>query len=244
MRTLSDAEVLRLFEAGAHQHPLDRLLTLLQWRFPARSRQELADLTIGQRDAFLLDFREAHFGRILHAYGECPACGEKLEFSLDTAELRQGTHSNPHQAFTLSDAGFEVTYRLPTSRDLAVVVAMASLHEARGVLLERCVLGSTHGGLPIEVQEMPADTVEKLMAEMARQEPQADITLALTCPGCAHSWEVLLDIGLFVWHDLQCRARRLLQEVHILASAYGWSESDILALTPTRRQAYVDLVLS
>jgi hypothetical protein len=32
------------------------------------------------------------------------------------------------------------------------------------------------------------------------------------------------------------------REVHLLASAYGWRESDILAMTPWRRQLYLELV--
>jgi hypothetical protein len=33
-----------------------------------------------------------------------------------------------------------------------------------------------------------------------------------------------------------------LRDVHELASAYGWRESEILALSPQRRQAYLELV--
>src|SRR5206468_730296 len=37
-------------------------------------------------------------------------------------------------------------------------------------------------------------------------------------------------------------AGRLLREVDALARAYGWREPDILALTPWRRDAYLQLV--
>ena len=37
-------------------------------------------------------------------------------------------------------------------------------------------------------------------------------------------------------------AGRMLLDIHALARAYGWSESDILALPPRRRQAYLELV--
>ena len=36
-------------------------------------------------------------------------------------------------------------------------------------------------------------------------------------------------------------ARRTLRDVHVLARAYGWREADVLALSPTRRQIYVEL---
>jgi hypothetical protein len=38
------------------------------------------------------------------------------------------------------------------------------------------------------------------------------------------------------------RARRLLIEVHSLASAYGWSETDILSMSEPRRALYLEMV--
>uniref|UniRef100_A0A7V4GAH1 Phage baseplate protein n=1 Tax=Desulfobacca acetoxidans TaxID=60893 RepID=A0A7V4GAH1_9BACT len=235
---------MRIYEEGRRQHRLDRWLTILQAASPDRSRRELADLTIGQRDLQLLDFREAHFGRKLKAYGECPACQAQLEFDLGTETLRQDAGLQPHQEFTLTEAGFELRYRLPTSRDLAAAAALPGLHEAREVILQRCLLAAAHQGVPMDLEKLPADLVARLIEEMGCRDPQADVRLALDCPGCGHAWEVLFDIGVFVWHDLKLTARRLVQEVHILASAYGWSETAILSLTPARRQAYLDLVLS
>jgi hypothetical protein len=37
-------------------------------------------------------------------------------------------------------------------------------------------------------------------------------------------------------------ARSLLAEVHSLARAYGWTESEILALSPQRRSTYLEMV--
>ena len=47
----------------------------------------------------------------------------------------------------------------------------------------------------------------------------------------------------FLWDEVDVRARRLLDEVHALAGAYGWSEQRILALSEARRRAYLDRVL-
>lgn len=46
----------------------------------------------------------------------------------------------------------------------------------------------------------------------------------------------------FFWDEINHWAKRLIHDVHILAVAYGWSEEKILALSPWRRQAYLDLV--
>ena len=52
----------------------------------------------------------------------------------------------------------------------------------------------------------------------------------------------MLDIGCFVWAEIESRARRLLWEVHTLAAAYGWSEGETLALSSSRRANYIRLV--
>lgn len=84
--------------------------------------------------------------------------------------------------------------------------------------------------------------MHRIAALMAEADPQADVELALTCPGCGIAWGVPFDIGMFLWWELDARARRLLQDVSVLASAYGWREADVLALTPRRRQLYLELV--
>ena len=78
--------------------------------------------------------------------------------------------------------------------------------------------------------------------QMAEVDPQANLQLDLSCPACGHRWQVLFDIGSFFWSELNAWAQRLLAEVHVLASAYGWREADILNLSPSRRQFYLGLI--
>ncbi len=55
-------------------------------------------------------------------------------------------------------------------------------------------------------------------------------------------FSVAFDIVSFLWNELNAWAIRTLREVHILASAYGWSETDILAMSPWRRQFYLEVL--
>ena len=77
---------------------------------------------------------------------------------------------------------------------------------------------------------------------MAAADPQADVELALSCPACGHAWPAAFDIASFLWTEVDAWARVLLHEIHALASAYGWREADILALSPRRRRAYLELI--
>jgi hypothetical protein len=50
---------------------------------------------------------------------------------------------------------------------------------------------------------------------------------------------VPFDIVTFLWREIENLAGHLLRDVHTLASAYGWRESDILALSAARRDFYL-----
>ncbi len=64
----------------------------------------------------------------------------------------------------------------------------------------------------------------------------------MECPTCDHAWDEIFDIVSFFWAELDAWAHRVLHDVHVLARAYAWSEAEILALPPLRRQYYLELV--
>lgn len=49
------------------------------------------------------------------------------------------------------------------------------------------------------------------------------------------------DIGAYLWEEVDAWADRTLRDVHLLAASYGWSERDILDLSPARRGRYLEL---
>jgi hypothetical protein len=59
---------------------------------------------------------------------------------------------------------------------------------------------------------------------------------------CTYSWHAAFDIATYLATEVHTWASRQLREVHDLARAYGWSEAEILAMSPTRRRAYLELL--
>jgi hypothetical protein len=242
VRALAPAAVLEAWERGAARHPVDRALVLLAAAFPGASRAELAALPLGERDAALLRLRRATVGAELAAFTECAACGERLELSLDSdALLSPGAGgAGPWEA---AAGGWRVVFRLPDSRDLAAAAACASAAEARRVLAARCVVEAVGPGGAASPGALPEALIGAMAGRMAEvAPPEADLSLALECPACGHAWEAVLDVAAFFWAEVQARARRLLREIDVLARAYHWSEAEILALSPARRGAYIELV--
>lgn len=125
-------------------------------------------------------------------------------------------------------------FRLPTLEDLEAIDPDLSVREAQTQLLLSCVCEGDR------TQTTRAEA--PLLAEMARIDPLADPQLALSCEACGEHFTVAFDIAAFLWREIEAWSARLLADVHTIASAYGWSEAEILALPPTRRQVYIDLV--
>ena len=73
MGTLSNSELIAVWERGVNEHPVDRALTLL-CAYSPESREELAQLKIGARDVRLLEMYEHLFGPELPAFAHCPGC--------------------------------------------------------------------------------------------------------------------------------------------------------------------------
>ena len=242
MPTLSDQEVIRVWETGLEQHPVDRAITVLAAAFPQATRDELAALSVGRRDGFLMDARQTNFGSTVSGVAECPGCGELLEWTLDLASVRDrradaGGDSVPMR---LAIEGYDLLYRLPDSTDLAAVTSGDNVAGGRAALLRRCVLEARRDGAEVEPASLPEAVAARLAEEMEARDPQAETLLGFECPDCGVSWQALFDVLPFVWAEIQSRARRLLGEVHVLARAYGWSESDILGMSPVRRRFYLE----
>jgi hypothetical protein len=77
---------------------------------------------------------------------------------------------------------------------------------------------------------------------MEALDPQAEALLDTTCPFCGASVTAALDATAFLSEEVARRGRYVLAEVHVLASTYGWSERDLLAMTAERRRTYLQLI--
>ncbi|MGW0209347.1 hypothetical protein ACWDZ8_27315, partial [Streptomyces sp. NPDC003233] len=93
----------------------------------------------------------------------------------------------------------------------------------------------------VAAEALPEHVRRRVAQAAAAADPAADIRLNLACPACGHAASAELDIASYLWAELDAWARGTLQDVHLLAGHYGWSESEILALSPLRRRYYLEL---
>lgn len=216
---------------------------LLGMTWPERSAEEWANVSIGERDRHLLRLRDQLFGTQIDAVAVCPNCGERVQLEFSTQAIRADSSepSSSKRLFHVEADGLEVDCRLPTSADL---IAMTSCGDGDGreFLLRRCIAIVRRDGAVVDRGALPDQLVKAVIEEMAQADQQAEIRIALACPVCLHRWSMLFDILLYLWNEINDWAQRLLTEVHALASAYGWSEGDILAMSARRRRLYLEML--
>jgi hypothetical protein len=241
IRGLSAVALLDAWDRASGLGPPQRALTLLCAARADSLPEAIAQLKVGQRDAQLLLLRERTFGPHLTGVGECPACGERLEFTFDVADIRVEPEIGSEE-LAVSVGEFQVQFRLPNTLDLLAIAERADVTEARQLLLARCLVAAQQGGRLCTVDDLPATVVNLVTERMSQADPQANIQLALTCAECGCHWPAAFDIATFFWDELNAWAHRTLREVHALASAYGWRETDILRISPRRRQMYLQMI--
>lgn len=242
MRTPSPTELLRVWERGLAQSPAQRALTLLNACCSEMASEQIDHFSVVERDLLLLALRERIFGPHLASLTTCPACSERLEFSIDVADIRAASKANTQGTFSMPLADYRVQFRLPNSLDLASLDPASDEGASRRHLLQRCVIAAQRGATEIEAIELPQEVLTPLAERMAELDPDSDLQLALSCPLCHHQWQAPLDIVSYFWSEIHAWANRILHEVHTLASAYGWRESDVLGLSAKRRQAYLEMI--
>jgi hypothetical protein len=235
MPALSPSEVLQIWERGTDDGVLERALLILAAAEPGARLQDLAALSIGERDRRLFAMRAQTFGGTIAARTVCPHCGERVEFTLPCL-ARDARHDDP--ALTTEIDGVTIRFRLITSADLQALGPEVGAEDTTLVLTRRCIEDARVGGVPIET--VAPELVAKLDERLSAADPDAEVLLDLTCPACAVGWTALFDIATFFWSEIAAEARRLTHHVHRLASCYGWSEADVLAMSGRRRQAYLE----
>jgi hypothetical protein len=236
---VSPSRLLDVWDQGLGLEPAARPLALMSLAMPGRKLEDLAEISLGTRDAHLLRLRRELFGSLMECVTSCPACATELEFTVSADELlKQGAETAEDEHWLEADS-FRIRFRSPNTADLVVLARLgANLEDHHNLILSRCILTrSTDRGA--DTAMLPPDVVRRLLEEMEQRDRLAMVWLGMDCTPCGHAWKSLFDIGSHLWTDLDRWARGLLHEVHLLARAYGWTESEVLRLSAARRAYYL-----
>lgn len=244
MRPLTSAELLSIWERGLTQSQAEKTLHLLAAASSVTDLGPIVSLSIGERDARLLQLREWMFGTRFLNMAHCPACSELVEWESELNDIRIQPFSeeNDVKTFHFEMEGFQICFRLPNSQDMSLISTKELYRSNPEQLLYDCIINVKSSGNDCTARDLPSHVIRAIDQRMGEEDPQADIRMLLNCPECSHNWEAQFNISVYLWEEINQWAVHMLQEITLLAKAFGWSEHDILHMSTRRRQLYLELV--
>lgn len=230
----------------------DELLVLESELPPAMVVLELARRVARQADGSAVDvdalpaceigglalaIRQAWIGDLLTTDGHCAeaGCGERVDVSFRLGEY--AAHVRPTLPTGVEEAaggwyrlrGEDVSFRVPTVADLVGALSGA---DGATTLTASCVR-------PTELDDDQWARVDDALDEIS---PHFDGVVGGRCPHCGATLQLHFDPCSYVTAELKDLFAGLYYEVHLLATAYGWAEVDILGMERGRRIRYAHLV--
>ncbi len=210
----------RIFEDGLG--PVSRLLALA--RALGEDAERLEDASVAEWERWLLDTRRTAIGGKIEAVAACPHCATKVRFAFGIDELPLPEKA-PETALTV--------------RDLADLERSALTGEAA-----LAFLGARAEGIEeaVALRRLSSEARDCMLAALEAGSAGLGLDLAAECAACGGEIVLPFDVAAFLDDELRARARRLLDDIHVIASAYHWSEDAILALPRQRRLAYLERI--
>lgn len=245
MKALSAEELFYLWDECSNMPVLAKTLLLLQQACNISDNSVITSMSIGERNARLLQLQEWIFGNKMFHITYCQNCNEKLEWETDTTSMFLQNINNNFIAenYTLQFKGYEISYRLINNLDILNIQKNNISHtEAKASLLQSCLLEAKKSNKIIAIEKLPNTVFDAIEKQMAVNDPQANMQFNLHCPACKHSWQAAFDIMNFFWEEVNIWAERMMQEIYILSHYLHWTEKDILRMPAQRRQKYLQMI--
>jgi hypothetical protein len=200
--------------------------------------------TLTRRLQGLLAIVVATRGRSALLPVRCPraSCLEKMELELDLVAFRH--HGEKEFSACMPDCDTNLQIRLPTGYD-----QMNWLHSTPRdsrqlpVCMATTIVTHVNGSPPEEGWLVPESWLESVASALREHDPFTAMAIEAECPNCGHSASYDIDIEACLLSTLSAVRQSLIDEVHRLASAYHWSEEEIISLSPRRRRYYLGRIL-
>ncbi|MDD1793376.1 hypothetical protein LRP50_09580 [Enterovibrio sp. ZSDZ42] len=268
---LTNNERVELWERAADMLPPQRAVALVSAYLSSQYEGDVVDWTLAGRDHFLLLAYRAEFGESIAVVCACSECTAKTQLSFTVSQVlasgserlksnTEATEINTEAYLPyyetldteLGMAAFSGRFRLPIVRDLFVLASSNSPLSKPHTQSEfaQCVLDPASYRDVLSCIDKSEDAASAwrafylaLEARMLEIEPLTIVSLNSACTECGAETAHQFDIANQFWSLLTSDVERQLWDVHLLASAYGWSSHDILAMSPARRRQHIAMVI-
>jgi hypothetical protein len=231
--------LLRAWEAGGSVSPAARGAVLCDAAGMTPTLDAALDLSLDELASALARMYRSEFGTTAQGLLTCDSCGDVLDVEVPLGLLADAPASERETVLT-TPSGRVVRLRVPTTRD---VLEASERDDLLAALVERCVADAATA-VPTTTLQEPLEDADLTAVDSRLQTlaGAAAVTVSATCPSCGAVLSAPVDVADFVWERVQQHAPALLADIADLARTFGWTEDEILALSPLRRSAYLAMV--
>jgi hypothetical protein len=205
----------------------------------AITREEIWRLPVSTRNAFLLaganQVNPRPFSFTLHCTE--PTCQQPTELELELGEILAFWQPNASDPLRVTVDGRTFRLRRPTGIDQLAWqrIPVADIAQARLAILASLLLE------PLEADLSPrlVDTLDTALSEM---DPLTSFSLQAVCPFCGTTDTYEISLAMCALRILRSVQLNLIEEIHVLATSYGWTETESLTVPTWRREKYLALI--
>jgi hypothetical protein len=169
--------------------------------------------------------------------GVCEHCGQPIDVAVRQSALPYKPATDGYPIATAQTSLGECRVRVPTGLDQEAMAVVEDESAAADELARRCVLDLVPGREldPAELTERDLEILGEAVESVA---PEMVTEIQASCPHCSGQTAIAID----PYRCLRNLDVGVLRQVHTLASAYHWSEAEILALPRQRRLRYLQMI--
>ncbi len=199
---------------------------------PVQTAAAWYDLPIGTRDKKLLTIRSHLFGTQCDAVAKCTGCGSTMEYAVNLDAFIALPCDD--EVFQIDYGGQRLSFRGPSTRDLMETAGTMN-DNPYAALIHRLRLAPERDRDQPVVNDALISAVNTHLEEKLKI---SDIVIRGRCSECDGQMEYQFDIVQVLYRDVTHAAAQIIEEIHILATWYGWTEEQILSIPRQRRNWY------
>lgn len=167
-----------------------------------------------------------------------PDCRELVEIELDLTNFKQAGQVGLFSCKPAPDT--ELQLRLPNGYDQLEWLNKSGTHtDSIFSQMATSLTTRLNGEIPPEGWQIPEAWLDLISSELEKRDTLMNLEINTVCPACQHDLRVDLDIEEKLLALLASEQKRMLEQIHQLASVYHWTEAEIISLSRQRRLYYL-----
>jgi len=232
---LKNTDILNIWEQLIPKNNLVNAVIIVHSTLKTGQLEQYYDWSLEKLDAYLYNLRCQIFGNDFLNISSCPSCKESLEWSFEFGQLGLPDYEDTQKSYTFKYELATVEYRLPNTEDL--------LKSKSGFDGQTCILSVIEGNKR-SLSDLSDDLLVNLQKEIEHNSLYTTLSFELSCDACNHKWNEPFEIVPYFIKEIDAYSQKLLNQVHLMSSVYGWEENNIIEMNPKKRNYYLNLISS